>query len=179
MLGNICKYIHLVVRFTAVASEKVDTTCTHRASQDLVEVHKAIKSAAEKNLDPLGLKKKAVASTQAIASLIEQCSDTDILQSINSQLSSIIGLIKCHNEQKMPELLSTSPHARAEPANKKITPQKLFSTSKRKKSSKVRLARPTPEVRQVIGDKLQNNHILYTTLETAQGMCMYKFMCIV
>ena len=172
-LGNICKHIHLTVRFMGVSPcKKVDST-----SNDLIEVQKAIKSATAENrgLDQLGLKNKAITNTQIIASLIEKCSDKDILQTINSQLSSIIGLIKCHNAQKVPRLSlpSTSAH---EPANKKITPQRLFSTRKRKRIPKVRLAKPTLNEKQGIENKLQKSINMYTTMETAQGTCIVNIV---
>ena len=68
---------------------------------------------------------------QTITTLVEQCTDKQTLQMINTQLGAIIGLIKCYLEQTKPVLQPTQQY---ELVNKTIVPQRpFFSARKRQK----------------------------------------------
>ena len=80
------------------------------------------------DLDIIETRQHVFNKIQTITTLVEQCTDKQTLQTINTQLGTTIGLIKCHLEQTKPVL----PLTQHEPVNKTIAPQRpFFSTRKR------------------------------------------------
>ena len=92
------------------------------------------------DLDIIETRQHIFNKIQTITTLVEQCTDKQILQMINTQLVTTIGLIKCYLEQTKPLLSPTQQH---EPVNKTIAPQQpFFSTCKRQKTPSIRLVKP-------------------------------------
>ena len=105
---------------------------------------------------------------QTITTLVEQCTDKQTLQTINTQLGTTIGLIKCYLEQTKPVL---PPKRQHEPVNKTIAPQRpFFSTRKRQKTPSIRLAKPKNTEKEEIEKKLNNDTRLYMAKKSTYGM---------
>ena len=83
------------------------------------------------DLDIIEIRQHIFNKIQTITTLIEQCIDKQTLQTINIQLGTTIGLIKCYLEQMKPVLPPIQQH---EPVNKTVAPQRpSFNTCKRQK----------------------------------------------
>ena len=135
-IGNIiCKHIHLMVQFQQHNSqeqlnENNSTNDGKNSDKELNDLLKAIMSVSG-DLDIIETRQHVFNKIQTITTLVEQCTDKQTLQTINTQLGTTIGLIKCHLEQTKPVL----PLTQHEPVNKTIAPQRpFFSTRKRPKN---------------------------------------------
>ena len=125
--GGICKHVHLVVRFTGV---------THTNDSKAEKIPSEIFLASVQNKARVGgndeIKNRLQMKLFNIATGISTINDKDTLLDIEKYLKSCISLI------------NLTEHTKHEPPNKKITPQRNFYTTKRKRQTlKVRLAKPT------------------------------------
>ena len=150
-----CKHIHLVLTTDKHTQPEYEVQTERDLIEDneITELHEAVKTNL-KDLDTSDLRKRAIDKLRIATTLTEQCTEKEILQEINAQMNTLIGLIKHLSKRTSPVLPKTSQHI---PVNKKITTQRpFFSTRKRPKSASVMIAKPSKADKETIANYTDN-----------------------
>lgn len=161
--ANICKHIHLVGKFKTMGNS-VHPPSIILHSQ-MTDIESAL-SLGGKTTGIIEAKRKALTSVQQLTALIEECKDEDLISQVTSEINKSIRILKSEiNACSLPTV------SRKEPSNKKISPQRsFFSTVKRKREPSVRIAKPTNIERKEVLDNLTTGVRAYQSRKTITGI---------
>lgn len=136
--ATICKHIHLLVRYISETS----TSCTILPQEDLSQMNETV--LLENLKDKIQFCELQTYKHQQLSTLAGQLhtiSNIETLRDVKTLINSALNLIKAR--ETVPTVL---PVPRKEPPNKHIQTQRsFFSTKRKRKPSKVRIAKPTKQ----------------------------------
>jgi len=134
--GTICKHIHLLARSTSQVR--------HRDSKPIITSHSTLLESVTSLPRKGSVKNRVLLKLSSISNEVNITNDVNLLLCVEKHLNSCLNGIKLCKS-----------HKKNEPANKRVTPQRNFQSTKRKQSvNKIRLAKPTFEEKLAIMKQL-------------------------
>ncbi len=151
--ATICKHIHLVVQ--SLNNNTTQTQSASCSSNDRIQDQHLLQRLKQCGTGSVSKCRDEVQkSLMIISGYIPHVTDKDTLHQVQSYLTSAINIIKANQSSSV----ATLPAVKHQPPNKKITPQKaFFSTKRKRKSGNIRMARPTLLEKKNICTALLNN----------------------
>ena len=145
--GTICKHIHLTVQSMGPSKfARDDATKSSQITTILATVQQT-----ETTTDPL--LRQVRNKLSVLSACVNQYADRDTLLAINKHLSTCLSVVQLHKSNQ--------------PANKKLTQQRPFVSTKRKRGpARIRLAKPTPAEKESVKKLLSSPNPLLLTQTT-------------
>ena len=177
--ANMCKHIHLCVRTKTQTQAKV--TEPHRLEQDIHRLEQLQQTHATivQNTDTSELMKQVLSKVATITTITKQCGkDYMMLTDLNSQLHSLISRFQIQFDK--PELLLPTVD-NWKPSNKRITTQRSFFSTRKKRKLADTMTKPTKQDKKNIEDKLRSHTPVFLENKSVHGnqpleyMYMYHF----
>lgn len=141
--ATICKHIHLVAMTLQSESPPQDQSGSS-ITEDTEVILEAVKQP-----NPLALgpgRSRLLGKLENLSALVMDCSTTEALTAVEKHIAAALSVLKAI-ELQAGGVLPQVPNV---PSNKKMTIQRFQSTKKKRKSAKVRLAKPSNEEKATI-----------------------------
>ena len=172
-MNTICKHIHLVKRSLQGGTDELTNASVEMPSNDgqQQEIEHILTGIRSHPDDIAALKTRVKERLLQIMEEVDQCSSSTALKQLKKQMTAAANLFASLKGDKEQEVIPLKENEKA-PANKNMETQpRFYSTKKRCRKAKVRLARPTYDEQQAFLRDVKEKRERNANLRIEEGKC--------